>query len=68
MKFRIVLEYDPQTNDYAAYCPELPGRCSAGDSVDEALRNAQEAIALYLEPAPLRLKPDKNIFDIEVPV
>jgi hypothetical protein len=32
MKFRIVTEYDPETKSYAAYCPELPGCCSAGQS------------------------------------
>jgi len=68
MKFRIVLEYDPQTKSYAAYCPELPGCCSAGDTEEEALKNAKEAIALYLEPAPLKFTPDEKIFEVEVPV
>ena len=29
--------------------PDLPGCFSAGDDIDEALRNAQEALALYVE-------------------
>jgi predicted RNase H-like HicB family nuclease len=29
--------------------PDLPGCFSAGDHVDEALRNAEEALALYAE-------------------
>jgi predicted RNase H-like HicB family nuclease len=29
--------------------PDLPGCTSAGDDLDEALRNAPEAMALYLE-------------------
>jgi predicted RNase H-like HicB family nuclease len=29
--------------------PDLPGCFSAGNDVDEALRNAQEALALYAE-------------------
>jgi len=29
--------------------PDLPGCFSAGDTVDEALRNAPEAVALYAE-------------------
>jgi len=29
--------------------PDLPGCFSAGDDVDEALRNAEEAISLYAE-------------------
>jgi predicted RNase H-like HicB family nuclease len=68
MKFRIVLEYDPEIKSYAAYCPELPGCCSAGDTEEEALKNAKEAIALYLEPAPLKFTPDEKIFEVEVPV
>ncbi len=51
MKFRVIVEYDPQTKSYAAYCPELPGCYSAGDTEEEALKNAKEAIALFLEPA-----------------
>jgi predicted RNase H-like HicB family nuclease len=66
MKIRIVLEYDPETNSYAAYCPELPGCCSAGDTEKEALENAREAVALYLEPRPLRLGPDEKVFEVEV--
>ena len=67
MKFRVVVEYDPQTKSHAAYCPELPGCCSAGDTEEEALKNAKEAISLYLEPAPVELKADKKVFEVEVP-
>src|SRR4051794_31997480 len=31
--------------------PDLPGCFSAGDDVDEALRNAEEALALYADAA-----------------
>lgn len=68
MKFRIVTEYDPETKSYAVYCPELPGCCSAGDTEEEALANAKEAIALYLEPSSLKLSPDEKVFEVEVPV
>ena len=68
MKFRIVIEYDPETKSYAAYCPELPGCCSAGDTEEEALANAKEAISLYLEPSSLKLHPDEKVFEVEVPV
>jgi predicted RNase H-like HicB family nuclease len=67
MKFRIVVEHDPETKSYAAYCPELPGCCSAGDTEEEALANAKEAIMLYLEPVPVNLKPDEKVFEVEVP-
>jgi predicted RNase H-like HicB family nuclease len=67
MKFRIVTEYDPETKSYAAYCPELPGCCSAGDTEAEALENAREAILLYLEPTPLKLKRANKVFEVELP-
>jgi predicted RNase H-like HicB family nuclease len=66
MKFRIVTEYDPETKSYAAYCPELPGCCSAGDTEKQALENAKEAIFLYLEPTPIQKKHGKKIHEVEV--
>jgi predicted RNase H-like HicB family nuclease len=68
MKFRIVIEYDPETKSYGAYCPELPGCCSAGDTEKEALENVKEAIALYLEPSPKEFPNKGKIFEVEVPV
>jgi predicted RNase H-like HicB family nuclease len=67
MKFRIVTEYDPETKSYAAYCPELPCCCSAGDTEEEALENAKEALFLYLEPVPIQLNRGKKIHEVEVP-
>ena len=68
MKFRIVTEFDSEIESYAAYCPELPGCCSCGDTEEEALTNISEAIQLYLEPHDLKLNPDEKVFDIDVPV
>ena len=68
MKMRVVLEYDPETKGYAAYCPELPGCCSAGDTEEETLENIKEAISLYLEPSEIDLKSKGKIVDLEVPV
>ena len=67
MKLRVVVEYDPEVSGYAVYCPELPGCTSAGDSEEEALENIKEAIALYLEPSPVRIKPEGKVFEVEVP-
>jgi len=58
MKFRVVLEFDPDTNSYSAICPELPGCASAGDTEEEARANIEEAIRLYLAPVEISL-PDK---------
>ncbi|MEX0762635.1 MAG: type II toxin-antitoxin system HicB family antitoxin [Dehalococcoidia bacterium] len=66
MKWRVVLEYDPETEGYAAYCPELPGCASAGDTQEEAIENIKEAIALYLERSPLDVGPDSAVFEVEI--
>ncbi len=68
MKVRVVVEYDPESRDYAAYCPELPGCTSAGDSEEEALEGIKEAIALYLEPSPTKISPDGKVFEVEIRV
>ncbi len=36
-------------NGYYAYCPDLKGCHSQGNSLEEAKANIQEAVALYLE-------------------
>ena len=67
MKLRVVVEYDAEVHGYAAYCPELPGCTSAGDSEEEALKNIEEAIALYLEPSPVNITLEGKVFEVEVP-
>jgi predicted RNase H-like HicB family nuclease len=56
MKWRVVLEKDPETGEWAVWCPELPGCASAGSTKKEAIENIKEAIELYLEPSPIRLE------------
>lgn len=56
MKWRVVLEKDSETGDWAVWCPELPGCVSAGETEAAALENIREAIALYLEPDPIELE------------
>jgi predicted RNase H-like HicB family nuclease len=46
--FTVVLERDPEGGFHAS-CPALKGCHSEGDTVDEAVANVREAIALYLE-------------------
>ena len=55
MKWRVILEPDSETSDWAVWCPELPGCVSSGETQAEALENIQEAISLYLEPVPIDL-------------
>ncbi|MBW4468035.1 MAG: type II toxin-antitoxin system HicB family antitoxin [Pegethrix bostrychoides GSE-TBD4-15B] len=55
MKWRVILEPDPETHEWAIWCPELPGCISAGVTEAEALENIKEAIELYLDPNPIEL-------------
>ncbi len=49
MKLRVVLEPSDE-GGYTALVPALPGCISEGETRDEALRNIEEAIRIYLEP------------------
>jgi predicted RNase H-like HicB family nuclease len=46
----IELVFEPQDEGgYHVYAPELPGLHTQGDDLDEAIANAEEALALYVE-------------------
>ena len=64
MKWRVVLEQDPGTGDWAVWCPELPGCVSAGITEEGALENIKEAIELYLQRDPIEIKPGALIREI----
>lgn len=49
MRFKVVLE-PSEAGGYTVHVPSLPGCISEGETIEEALRNIQEAIELYLEP------------------
>ena len=49
-KINVVIEKDEY--GYYAYCPELSGCQTQGDSIDEVLINIKEAVELYLETLP----------------
>lgn len=66
MKFRVVLEYDPEARAYSAVCPELPGCASAGDTEDEARRNIEEAIRLYLAPTNIPVSATAKLIEVTV--
>ena len=46
-KVSVIIEHDD--HGYYACCPELPGCQTQGDSLDEVVTNAREAVELYLE-------------------
>jgi predicted RNase H-like HicB family nuclease len=64
MTFRVIVEQDPETGDYSAVCPELPGCASAGETVEEAKSNIREAIELYFMPGEIDLPQDAKLFDV----
>lgn len=45
-KLSVIIEHD--SDGYFAYCPDLPGCHTQGDTFEEAMANIQEAAALYL--------------------
>lgn len=48
MEFTVILE-ECEEGGYTVTCPALPGCVTEGDTYEEALQNAKEAIAGYLE-------------------
>jgi predicted RNase H-like HicB family nuclease len=49
MKYPIAIELGDETHAFGVVVPDLPGCFSAGDTLDEAIDNAKEAIELWLE-------------------
>ncbi len=67
MKLRVVLEASAE-GGFTAIVPALPGCISEGDTREEALANAQEAIRLHLEPVDddAIVSPDAEVVEIAV--
>ena len=53
-RFKIILEREP-TGGYSVSVPSLPGCATQGETLEECMVNAKEAVELYLES----LKEDK---------
>ena len=49
MQFLVVLHTETDRTDYGVTVPDLPGCVSAGDTLEQALANAGEAIPGHLE-------------------
>jgi antitoxin HicB len=49
MQYTVVLEPDPDGEGYTVRVPALPGCLSEGRTRDEALANAREAIAGFID-------------------
>ena len=67
MKFRVLVELDSQTKRWSAVFPELPGCATAGDTEKEAITNAREALALWFEPTPVKLRKNSKLIELALP-
>ncbi len=50
-KYETIIYWSEEDNIYVAEVPELPGCIAHGDSDESALKNAKEAIQLWLDTA-----------------
>lgn len=49
MSYKVSVIIEKDDYGYFAYCPELEGCQSQGDSLEEVLVNIKEAVELYVE-------------------
>ena len=49
LQYAIILHHDPEAGGYTVTVPALPGLVTEGDTLEEALAMAKEAIQLYIE-------------------
>lgn len=47
--FKVSIVVEKDKNGYYAYCPELQGCYSQGDTYEEAVENIRDAIKLHIE-------------------
>lgn len=57
-RYTVVLTPDPETGGYTVTVPALPGCVTAGDTVDEAIANAQDLVPLWVRRAGEELRTD----------
>ncbi|MFH1127080.1 MAG: type II toxin-antitoxin system HicB family antitoxin [archaeon] len=48
-QFRVSVVVEKDADGYFAFCPELSGCYSQGDSYEEAMENIKDAIRLHIE-------------------
>jgi len=49
MSYKVSIVIEKDEHGYYAYSPELEGCQTQGDSLEEVIANAKEAVELYLE-------------------
>ena len=48
-RYTIILHPEPEEGGYSVTVPALPGCLTQGETIEEAIANAKEAISLYLQ-------------------
>ncbi|MCK4296456.1 MAG: type II toxin-antitoxin system HicB family antitoxin [Candidatus Marinimicrobia bacterium] len=64
MTYKVSVVVEKDEHGYYAYCPELEGCQTQGDSLEDVLDNIREAIELYVET--LSENEIKNYFSKEI--
>jgi predicted RNase H-like HicB family nuclease len=67
MKFKVVLE-PSEDGGFAVHVPSLHGCHTQGDTIEDALENAKDAIKTYLLTAEKLAQKEQNVYEIEVAV
>ena len=67
MKLRLVVQFDHEAERWSAVFPELPGCASAGDTEEEAIKNAKQALSLWFAPSDLSFDKDAKVLEIALP-
>ncbi len=67
MKLRLLVEFDHETKRWSAVFPELPGCASVGDTEEEAVRNAKEALELWFEPSQIKPRKGAELPEVSLP-
>jgi predicted RNase H-like HicB family nuclease len=67
MKFKVIIE-PSEDGGFAVHVPALKGCHTQGETIEEALENAKDAIKTYLDTVEEIAKRSKNTYDLEVAV
>ncbi len=51
MRYPVAIETGSRNTTFGVVVPDLPGCFSAGDTIDEAMANVEDAIDLWIEAA-----------------
>jgi predicted RNase H-like HicB family nuclease len=56
-RFKVILEWNEEDGGYTVTVPALPGCITEGNTLEDAIKNAREAIIGYLEVLKMKGEP-----------